>query len=119
MMDNNIIDHNMYSKYILNWATPCSAWAIVKYTSVPLKAVAISFLINNNWNGHAYDEYILIEYYTPTGLNQHDSMGEGYGKGDKKVAGFNVPGVRIYHVDSRIAEMRGDLKGKPISIYFP
>ncbi len=118
MMDNNIIDHNMYSKYILNWATPYVPLGDSEIYLRPAESSGDFILINNNWNGHAYDEYILIEYYTPTGLNQHDSMGEGYGKGDKKVAGFNVPGVRIYHVDSRIAEMRGDLKGNPFPYIF-
>lgn len=113
MMDNNIIDHNMYSKYLLNWATPYVPVGDAEIFLRPAESSGDFILINNKWNGHPYDEYILIEYYTPTGLNNHDSMGEGYGKGTNKIKGFNESGVRIYHVDSRIIEMRAvDKSGK-------
>ncbi len=38
-----------------------------------------------------FDEYLLISYYTPTGLNAYDA-----GKL------FTIPGILIYHVDARI-----------------
>ena len=70
MMDNNVIDHNVYSKYLLNWVEPYHVTGTLIFLYVLLKVVATSFLINDDWNGHAYDNYLLIEYYTPTGLNK-------------------------------------------------
>lgn len=48
------------------------------------------------------NEYLIIEYYTPTGLNENDST--------SKYAGvypllFTDSGIKIYHADSRIGEM--------------
>lgn len=112
MMDNNIIDHNMYSKFLLNWALPYVPVGDSEIYLRPAQSSGDFILINNNWNGHAYDEYILIEYYTPTGLNKHDSMGAGYGKAGNRVIGFGQAGVRIYHVDSRVAEIRFNSRGE-------
>ncbi|MDY0214516.1 MAG: hypothetical protein RBS24_03240 [Bacilli bacterium] len=97
MMDFNIIDHNMYSKYLNNWSLPFVPVGEADITLRPAEASGDFILLNKNWNGHVYDEYILIEYYTPTGLNQKDAF-DGYGS----VSAFTVPGVRIFHVDSRI-----------------
>ncbi len=113
MMDNNIIDHNMYSKFLLNWSLPYVPVGSSEIYLRPAESSGDFILINNKWNGHAYDEYILIEYYTPTGLNEHDSSGQGYGKGTNKTKGFSEAGVRIFHIDSRIVEIRGDQKGNP------
>lgn len=104
MMDHNIIDHNMYSKYRLNWSTPYYVTGNAKIKLKPAESSGEFILIKDGWNGHAYDEYILIEYYTPTGLNEKDSSGNGYvTKGSNSGSkGFTESGVRIWHVDSRV-----------------
>lgn len=98
MMDHNITDHNMYSKYVNNWAQPYVVVGNSDITLRPAESSGDFIIINNGWNGHAYDEYILIEFYTPTGLNFKDSAGGGYGGS----LGFTTSGVRIFHVDSRL-----------------
>ena len=50
------------------------------------------------------DEYLLIEYYTPTGLNELDAKN----KYDSRPIGFSKSGIKIYHVDSRIAKCHYD-----------
>ena len=99
MMDHNIIDHNMFSKFSANWSTP---YVPVGNSDIRLRSAESSgdfIIINDAWNGHAYDEYILIEYYTPTGLNARDSLSvSGY----NGVKGYTIPGVRIWHVDARL-----------------
>jgi len=48
-----------------------------------------------------FDEYILVEFYTPTGLNKKDS--QSYYPGSTiKLQGFSEYGIRIFHVDARM-----------------
>jgi M6 family metalloprotease-like protein len=102
MMDNNILDHNAFSKYLLGWTNPFVLSGNQNTTSVVLKPFESSgefFLLGNNWNGSAYDNYLIFEFYTPTGINQKDSQAMYPGN---QVRGFTVPGVKIYHVDARL-----------------
>ena len=104
MMDNNIGDHNMYSKYRLNWATPYYVTGNAKIKLKPAESSGEFVLIKNDWNGHVYDEYILLEYYTPTGLNEKDSLNNGYVTKNSNggIKNFTDKGVRMWHVDSRL-----------------
>jgi M6 family metalloprotease-like protein len=102
MMDYNILDHNAFSKYLLGWANPFVLNGNQDTTTVVLKPFESSgefFLLGNNWNGSAYDNYLIFEFYTPTGINQKDSQAKYPGNNTR---GFTVPGVKIYHVDARL-----------------
>jgi hypothetical protein len=102
MMDNNILDHNAYSKYLLGWANPFVLSGNQTTTTVVLKPFESSgefLLLGNNWNGSAFDNYLVFEFYTPTGLNLKDSEAAYEGNGRR---GFTIPGVKIYHVDARL-----------------
>jgi M6 family metalloprotease-like protein len=102
MMDYNIVDHNAYSKYVLGWTNPFvldNTQSQITITLNPFESSGDFILINNGWNGSAYDEYLAIEFYTPTGLNQKDSLAPYPGNG---LQGFTIPGVRVYHIDSRL-----------------
>ncbi|HZJ89173.1 MAG TPA: hypothetical protein VFD05_00610 [Bacilli bacterium] len=98
MMTYNVVDHTMYSKYLLNWSQPYVVNETTKITLRPAESSGDFIILNANWNNHVYDEYILIEYFTPTGLNYQDSVGYGY----QNIRPFNENGVKIYHVDSRL-----------------
>jgi len=103
MMDYNILDHNAYSKYLLEWTSPYyvnNTKASTTITLNPFESSGEFILINNGWNGSPYDEYLLLEFYTPTGLNQKDSQA-AYANGAR---GFTIPGIKIYHVDSRLGK---------------
>jgi hypothetical protein len=65
----------------------------------PFESSGEFFLLGNNWNGSAYDNYLIFEFYTPTGINQKDSQAKYPGNNTR---GFTVPGVKIYHVDARL-----------------
>lgn len=100
MMDANIIDHNAFSKTILGWTYP---FVINQEGSITIKPSCTSgdvLLIptSKGWNGTPFDEYMMVEFYTPENLNQHDSAHK-YSNG---VQGFQEPGIRIYHVDARL-----------------
>jgi M6 family metalloprotease-like protein len=104
MMDYNILDHNAFSKYLLGWTNPYVLTTTQTTTTITLNAFASSgdfFLLGNSWNGSAFDNYLVFEYYTPTGLNEKDSQAAYPGN---NVRGFTVPGVKIYHVDARLGK---------------
>jgi len=92
MMDSSIGDHNPYSKMLLNWARP---YYISNHASINIRPFTFSsdfILINPKWNYSPFDEYLLVEYYVPSGLN--NKFGEYI---------ISKPCIRIYHVDSRAA----------------
>jgi M6 family metalloprotease-like protein len=101
MMDYNIIDHNAYSKFAYGWVNPYKIDHAGTLTLRPSESTGDCAIIptSGGWNGNAFDEYMMIEYYTPTGLNESDSESNYEGK---YPLGFTENGVRIYHVDSRL-----------------
>ncbi len=106
MMDYNIADHNPYSKMALDWTKPYvvdGSADEVSLTLSPFESSGDCILIKNDWNGSPLDEYLLVEFYTPTGLNEADSELGGYpGNGARA---FSYPGIKIYHIDSRMGKI--------------
>ena len=101
MQSYNVGDHNVFSKFVLGWLEP---YVVTDECEIELKTSSLypeAILIKNDWNGSSYDEYLLIEYYTPLGLNEIDSL-HAYTKGTKM---YDYSGLRIYHVDSRLVEL--------------
>lgn len=103
MMDNNIIDHNAFSKFALGWVKPYLIDQLGSFVLKPSSSSGECLLVpdDGSWNGTAFDEYLMLEYYTPDGLNSRDSARAYGGNG---LQGFTQKGVRIYHVDARLAE---------------
>ncbi len=107
MMDYNLGDHSSFSKYLLNWATP---YIVRKPQEITIRSFTETgdFILmpSSSFNGSPYDEYILIEYFTPTGLNESSSFSSYvYKDGDGKSRIFYYPnyhGLRIYHIDARL-----------------
>lgn len=114
MMDYNISDHDPYSKMLLNWTSPIYYdFKNYKEVNVKLKPFSSSnevILLNNKWNKSVMDEYLLIEFYTPTDLNYLDA---NIKYGDRPL-GFSKPGIKIYHVDSRISKCEYDTSNKKL-----
>lgn len=97
MMDNNIGDHNSFSKFILGWLKPL----IVDDSSIiTLKSSNLygeCFIIPSpNYNKTAFDEYLMVEFLTPEGLL--DKKYNTY----QNITGFTKPGIRILHCDGRV-----------------
>jgi M6 family metalloprotease-like protein len=101
MMDYNIIDHDVFSKFALGWIKPMVVSGACEITLNSAAETGESVLIptGDSWNGTAFDEYLLLEYYTPTVLNKQDS--DAKYPGNKK-QGFTERGVRIFHIDARL-----------------
>ena len=108
MMDYNISDHDPYSKMLLDWADPIyydfDGYDSVTINLRPFEDANDFILYKPNWNHSVMDEYLMIEYYTPTGLNELDAKT----KYSNRPLGFTKPGIKIYHVDSRIAKCHYD-----------
>lgn len=107
MMDYNLGDHTAFSKMLLNWVTPY----VPRYAS---KIVLPSFLNSGKfillpkktWNGTPFDEYLLLEYHTPTGLNNCYNTKYAYTDRDGNSGIFHYfssYGIKLYHVDARLA----------------
>ena len=101
----NFLSHDPYSVMIYGWAKPY----VPEFTQ--------TITINDFQSDHEFillrptvsldlspfDEYLLIDLYAPTGLNKYYSVDHPLIYGDTTEADLTTPGVRIWHVDSRLA----------------
>ncbi len=97
MMDSLVGDHTALSKMMLNWVRPIHVTDTCELTISSLTNKGDIILLNDNWNGSVFDEYYLLEFYTPTGLNTFDVV---YGNDKTKLP--EIPGVKLYHVDATL-----------------
>lgn len=99
MMDFTVGDHNPFSKMILGWVNPLVVTEqSITVTLKPFSTSGEVILIANKWNDTYYDEYLLIDFYTPTHLNEAHADYNGL---------FSDYGVRIFHVDAIVSQEEG------------
>ncbi len=106
LMDYTVGDHSPISKILLGWITP----TVVTTSTSNLTLVSLQSNVGNNehqvllipkhWNDSYFDEYLLIDFYTPNELNRL-SAGQ-YGL-------FSEAGVRIYHIDATVDGTKGKM----------
>jgi hypothetical protein len=104
MQDDNVGDHNPFSKMVFGWSKPYVVYGNSEITITPAATNENQYILipsggYSSWNKSAFDEYLVLELYTPTGMNKFDSdhaTYSGYPQGP------SVPGIRLYHIDSRI-----------------
>jgi M6 family metalloprotease-like protein len=102
MMDFNIGDHNGFSKSVLGWVQPTLVTQSMTVTLSPLATTPQVLILAPEPIQTMMQEYILIELYAPLGLNTKDSQEPFAGRYPRM---FTQAGLRIYHLDARIAEM--------------
>jgi M6 family metalloprotease-like protein len=115
MMDMNVGDHNAYSKMAFDWVDPLIVDGSSSNFEVTLDSYTDTgkFLLvrdhkTDAWNGLPYDEYLLLEYYTPTGVNTGDS--QGYKEWRNSSTGswmghggtYAKAGLQVFHIDTRL-----------------
>ena len=112
MQDGNVGDWNVYSKYTAGWITPTviddtifentdSIEITVRSSALTGDAVIIP-AFGYDYNGTPFDEYIILDLFTPDGLHKKDSALYSLHKS---------VGVRIYHVsDLHEKRISGDLE---------
>ena len=102
MMDYNVGDHNSFSKFSLGWIEP---YLVDKESvRVTLKSATETgealILRPDDYNLTPFDEYFMVQFVTPTGLNYKDYY-EGYYtyvNTNQKVRIYSKPGIMITHV---------------------
>lgn len=102
MMDNTVGDHNPYSKLMLGWVKPTVITETTNVTIKPFESSGEFIMILLDYNGTYFSEYLLIDLYTATRLNELHAGVDGsflYYNSNDTGASF---GARIYHVDSTI-----------------
>lgn len=107
MMDYSIGDHSALTKILLNWTRPYVVTGNATMKIRPLTQSGDVILIPHprGWNGSMFDEYLLIEYYAPTGFNYPSSyISFATPNGQIETASMpRLPGIKIYHVDASLA----------------
>lgn len=124
MMDQNVCDLDSYSKMLLGWITPYVVYgtseiliptatssenAVIvipdKYEEISNEIEGLSDKEKSNYvyKFNPFSEYIMIDLYSPDGLNELDTYGQLY---YDREASMTKTGVRIYHVDSRIFQCK-------------
>lgn len=104
MQDMNMFDWNSYSKMAVGWANPYVIDGTSDVATVTMSAASLNgdcLIIPadySTWNGSAYDEYFLIELFSPFNNNEVDWNRYNTYSGSN----LGEYGVRMYHVDSRL-----------------
>ena len=111
MQDWNIGSHDPFSVMALGWANP---YVVTENSEVEIGTFQKTHdlvLVTNKWNniGSPFDEYFLLEHYSPTGLNEMDCK-YSYDSLDR---GPNEVGIRLWHVDARLAICVGVVNDNP------
>lgn len=101
MMANNVLDHDIYAKIALGWAKPILVEESTTIHLSPSQKNGQCLVLADDYNGSGFDEFVVFELYTPTGLNVLDSR-TPYPEWEGKQTGYSLSGVRGYHVDSRL-----------------
>ena len=103
MQDYNVGGHDPFSRLALGWVNPYVPTNDCKITLKPFESSGDLLLLSPNFVNSPFDEYVLLEYYTPTGLNAFDNAkpwSNGYPTGSAS------GGIRVWHVDSRLLEYK-------------
>lgn len=107
-MDQNVGDHNSYSKFAYGWVNP---WVLKeedleggKEAEITLRLATTSgdclVLASPDYNNTAFDEYMMVELVGPYGLCKKDYTTK---------YGFTEYGIRVWHIDARA--ISGSTKG--------
>ena len=122
VMDSNLGDQTAYSKMILDWVTP---YVITGEGKITLRSFSktgdLALVPIGDYNGTPYDEYLLLEYFTGDGLNETNNASYQYETFTHEKGIFTFPtyhGVKVYHVDSRLAYLiKKNMGGTSNAIY--
>ena len=107
MMDYNIGDHSSFSKYLLNYVSPKVVKDNIK-TTIELKPFIESgdclLIPSSDYHDSPFGEYLLLEYFSPTGLNKYEGSFSYVDKdGNQGIYRYpNHYGVKIYHVNASL-----------------
>ena len=99
MQDENVGGHDPYSLLTYGFIDPYIVTDATTITINDFQSSGDVVLLANKQINSPFDEYFLLELYTPTGLNEFDYL---HSYCDARVQGPDEPGIRIWHVDGRL-----------------
>ena len=105
MQDNNYGGHDPYHVNQIGWSKPqvyaSSDYELGDKITIHLadfQSTGQNIILTNTWNSYdsLYDEYLILELFTPTGLNEFDS----------KYTYMNSisSGIRLWHVNASLMD---------------
>ena len=119
VMDYNIGDHSSFSKYLFKWTSPMVVKNNVEGT-MKLHPFTISgeYLLvpSAKYNNSPFSEYLLIEYFAPTGLNKF-SGAYSYVDANGNHGIYKYPqhyGLKIYHINATLGYYKVNLNSQCI-----
>ena len=100
MQDQNVGGHDPFSSFALGWGKAYIPTSSKTITVKPFATTGEMIILSPSWNNYnsAFDEYLILEYYTPTALNEFDTT-HTYNNG---IGGSSTSGIRLWHVDGRL-----------------
>lgn len=101
MQDYNVGGHDAFSMMSLGWANPYIPTQSCTITIEEFQKSHDLVLLTPSWNEYnsAYDEYLLLELYSPNGLNEFDTK---YQYNNSYPQGPNSVGIRLFHVSAKL-----------------
>ncbi|MDD3938393.1 MAG: Ig-like domain-containing protein [Bacilli bacterium] len=100
MQDFNVGEHDPYSRVALGWIDPIVPTGSTTLTISPGQAIILS--PNDLSSNSPFDEYLIIDVYSPTGLNYMDATYKYGGASSMYPIGPSATGIRVWHVDARL-----------------
>lgn len=112
MQDFNVGGHDPFSVMSLGWANPYIPTTSCEIELSSFTETGEFILLTPEWNSgnSAFDEYILVELYTPTGLNE---LGQSKFNRNPYFILMDRPVVRVWHVDARLYGTNGAIYTNP------
>ncbi len=100
MQDMNVGGHDPYSVMALGWTDPYVVTETKENFIInDFQSSGDVALITPSFSNSPFDEYFLLELYTPTDLNYYDTYNTYMGAYPSGVRNY---GIRLWHVDSRL-----------------
>lgn len=96
MMDSSIGDHTAFSKMLLGWTNPYVITGDGPITIRPFNTSGDVILFSAGFDGSVFNEYYLLEFYAPTGLNYYDAT---MGSSSRLFTNY---GIKLYHVNAEV-----------------
>lgn len=107
MQDHNVGGHDPYSLLAYGWVDPYIPNESMSITINDFQSSHdVILLANHEVSDSPFDEYMLLELYTPTGLNEFDSAHQYR---ENYPLGPSVPGIRVWHIDARLVQWSNTL----------
>ena len=108
MQDYNVGGHDPFSRMAYGWTKPYVPTKNCIIDVQPFEKNGDLIVLSPKWENSVFDEYIVLELYSPTGVNEFDctyKYGRSYPQGPKQY------GFRVWHVDARLVYSEGDQFG--------